>query len=515
MRITYGISVFVTGVVVCVLLASAGILQAGNLDSPGAPGATSSYTLEDIYSRLNSGTAGTQGNFTEPTSGPTAGTMHTLNDIMGKAPVVDASGASAGDVLSGKTFWGLTSGGWGPRIGTVTAGANVTGANGAKTVTIPDGLYSGSKTATAGDTNLVTGNIKSGVSVFGVAGSVQQATGDAGAGDVLTGKTFSNSTATGVSGTMFNIGTQNITPGTSAQTISQGYHNGSGTVTGDADLVTGNIRASTIIFGVSGKTEVVDTTSGTAAAGDILSGKTAWVDGMEITGSITTKTLSAASDTVAAGYYEATTLHAVDADLAEGNIKKNVNIFGVVGTYEGGGGSASVPKTGQTPTVPQNPAAAGSDGALQKGVAWPNPRFTDNGNGTVTDNMTGLIWLKNANCFGQRNWTTALSDCATLNSGGCGLTDGSVEGDWRLPNIRELFSLIDFRWFAPGLCNTAGTAQWSEGDPFTGVRSDYYWSSTTHAGATGYAWAVHLSDGFGISGLKTYTYFVWPVRGGQ
>ena len=38
----------------------------------------------------------------------------------------------------------------------------------------------------------------------------------------------------------------------------------------------------------------------------------------------------------------------------------------------------------------------------QKGVAWPNPRFTDNGNGTVTDNLTGLIWLKNANCFGTK-----------------------------------------------------------------------------------------------------------------
>ena len=57
---------------------------------------------------------------------------------------------------------------------------------------------------------------------------------------------------------------------------------------------------------------------------------------------------------------------------------------------------AMLPKTGQTTSY-----AAGDDGALQKGVAWPNPRFTDNGNGTVTDNLTGLIWLKNANCFGH------------------------------------------------------------------------------------------------------------------
>ena len=79
----------------------------------------------------------------------------------------------------------------------------------------------------------------------------------------------------------------------------------------------------------------------------------------------------------------------------------------------------------------------GQDGDWQKGVAWPNPRFTDNGNGTVTDNLTGLTWLKNANCYGTRVWATALTDANTLNSGECGLTDGSVEGDWRLPNVRE------------------------------------------------------------------------------
>lgn len=60
----------------------------------------------------------------------------------------------------------------------------------------------------------------------------------------------------------------------------------------------------------------------------------------------------------------------------------------------GGPSSAGVSKTGQTTSY-----GTRDDGALQKGVAWPNPRFTDNANGTVTDNLTGLIWLKNANCF--------------------------------------------------------------------------------------------------------------------
>ena len=62
---------------------------------------------------------------------------------------------------------------------------------------------------------------------------------------------------------------------------------------------------------------------------------------------------------------------------------------------------APVQKTGQiTVYGPRD------DGYWQQalGVEWPNPRFTDNGDGTVTDNLTGLIWLKDANCFGQKTW---------------------------------------------------------------------------------------------------------------
>jgi len=57
-----------------------------------------------------------------------------------------------------------------------------------------------------------------------------------------------------------------------------------------------------------------------------------------------------------------------------------------------------VPKTGQTTKY-----SDGDDGDLQKCVAWPDPRFTDNGDGTVTDNLTGLIWLKEANHIGTNH----------------------------------------------------------------------------------------------------------------
>ena len=178
---------------------------------------------------------------------------------------------------------------------------------------------------------------------------------------------------------------------------------------------------------------------------------------------------------------------------------------------------ALVEKTGQTELY-----VTGDDGDLEKGVAWSDPRFTDNGDGTVTDNLTGLIWLKNANCFGTRTWAQALSDCNNLADSGdpdlsCGLTDSSSAGDWRLPNVKELQSLIDYGVYNPALPNTdgTGTGQWSEDDPFSGVVSHFYWSSTTFASPTDDAWFVYLGYGHVSLANKYDAFYVWPVRGGQ
>ena len=163
------------------------------------------------------------------------------------------------------------------------------------------------------------------------------------------------------------------------------------------------------------------------------------------------------------------------------------------GTYENPcppNGPAPVPRTGQLESYHEL-----DDGHLKKGVAWPNPRFTDNGNGTVTDNLTGLIWLKNANCFGTETWTEALEDCDSLTAGYCGLTDGSSVGDWRLPNRFELESLLDLKYLDPALCNTAGTGQLTAGDPFNLQGGSYFSSSTTHANIPGYAWGVYMDVG--------------------
>src|SRR3990172_2872388 len=176
--------------------------------------------------------------------------------------------------------------------------------------------------------------------------------------------------------------------------------------------------------------------------------------------------------------------------------------------------AAAVPQTGQTTCWDTSRnvitcAGTGQDGDIQAGVVPPNPRFTDNGNGTITDNLTGLIWLKNANCFGTRTWALALTDANTLNSGECGLTDGSVDGDWYLPNRNELASLLDLENSNPAL---------PTGYPFTEFQIYYYWSSTTAVPDPSYAWLVFFLGGTLFADFKTssgFDAYVLPVRGGS
>jgi len=168
-----------------------------------------------------------------------------------------------------------------------------------------------------------------------------------------------------------------------------------------------------------------------------------------------------------------------------------------------------LPRTGQT-----LPYASGDDGTVQKGVAVSGPRFTDNANGTVTDNLTGLIWLRNARCdFGDAvtpafilSWSDALGVSNTLASGSCGLSDGSKAGDWRLPNVVELESLVDIAQAGPAL---------PVAHPFSGVQSNVYWSSTTNARNTGSAWTVNFDSGLVLDFNKALSYSVWAVRNVQ
>jgi hypothetical protein len=159
-------------------------------------------------------------------------------------------------------------------------------------------------------------------------------------------------------------------------------------------------------------------------------------------------------------------------------------------------------------------------------VPLPSPRFIDNNNGTITDDLTGLIWLKNTNCPGtSRDWQTALNDVVqldtdgTMNGNSCGDTSnaGSHQSDWRLPNIRELFSLVDLAFLSPAISNAAGTGQGSSSDPFTNFRTTQpYWSSTTFANNSSMAWIVFFLNGSVSSFTKSNGIIgVLAVRGGS
>ena len=172
--------------------------------------------------------------------------------------------------------------------------------------------------------------------------------------------------------------------------------------------------------------------------------------------------------------------------------------------------AAPVPQTGQTSCWDTSGTGiictgTGQDGDLRTGVVSPNPRFIDNGDGTFTDNRSGLTWLKDANCFDAQTWAQALVDANTLFNGACGLTDGSAAGDWHLPSILELISLMNFE-------NATGKP---DGNPFMDtLEEDVYWSSTTFAQATFGAWIVKFNQAFVFGLGKGAGGFVVAVRGG-
>jgi quinol monooxygenase YgiN len=172
------------------------------------------------------------------------------------------------------------------------------------------------------------------------------------------------------------------------------------------------------------------------------------------------------------------------------------------------GSSSRIAKTGQDKCFdPMGNeiacAGTGQDGELEKGVAWPDPRFDDNGDGTVTDNLTGLVWLKNAGQFDPLAWEDALKACNTLASPAPGLSDGSKAGSWRLPNLFELRSLMDYSEHSPALPG---------GHPFLHVRNSLYWTSSTVASAPNLARFVFVGIGPSVWDHKAVEANVWPVR---
>ncbi|MBK8482181.1 MAG: DUF1566 domain-containing protein [Proteobacteria bacterium] len=164
--------------------------------------------------------------------------------------------------------------------------------------------------------------------------------------------------------------------------------------------------------------------------------------------------------------------------------------------------------------------ATGQDGERRVGRSWPVPRFLDRGDGTVSDALTALTWLQDANCIatrypgfdsdgtadGQVGWERGLNFVRGLNDGtypDC----AAGHSDWRLPNRTELQSLVDLSRAQPALPADA---------PFLNVSATgYFWSSTSDPllARADYAWGVYLFSGFTTRYLKgSEARRVWPVR---
>ena len=141
-------------------------------------------------------------------------------------------------------------------------------------------------------------------------------------------------------------------------------------------------------------------------------------------------------------------------------------------------------------------------------------------NGTVKDMQTGLIWLKNANCFGLITWADANIRAAALASGQCGLNDGSKAGDWRLPTLEEWEAMLMVSCYpfpgGPTIPDRTGNACYLTGQHWaTNVQSNVYWSSTSNASIPSDAWAMDLFSREVNGGTKTFNLYVWPVRTGR
>lgn len=160
-----------------------------------------------------------------------------------------------------------------------------------------------------------------------------------------------------------------------------------------------------------------------------------------------------------------------------------------------------IPDTGQTTcynniTEPLSTCPAPGEPLAQDGSYTINPpSYSDNGNGTVTDNITNLIWQQTDDNT-KRTWDLAVNYCESNVAG----LPGS---DWRLPNARELASIHDLEKFDYAINNAFS------------ISDEMYWSSTTIVDSIDLAHIVRFYDGDLSMGRKTDKYYVRCVRGGE
>ncbi len=294
--------------------------------------------------------------------------------------------------------------------------------------------------------------------------------GTASGADVLVGKTFSSSAGIGATGTMPNNGAMSITPSTVTQTIPAGYHNGSGSVDGDADLTAGNIKLGVTLFGVSG----------TLGCGDGAIDAGEQCDQNNLNGAT-----------------------CVTQGFAFGSLQCGANCsFDTSGCF--------------------------------------TTRFTDNGDGTVSDAQTGLMWEKKGHFDGVAVECTSAVVCPDahdadnqytysfdnpLGPPGTAFTvmltqlnaGGGFAGhtDWRLPTLEELQGVTDYADATAPVTNAVfdtGCTSLCDGVACSCTVDDVYWTNDLVSSIPGNAWTVDFGDGSALNDTRDTTYFARAVR---
>lgn len=188
------------------------------------------------------------------------------------------------------------------------------------------------------------------------------------------------------------------------------------------------------------------------------------------------------------------------------------------------------PATGQTVSYTANkndkilaPVAVPDDGAVQAGATL---SYTDNGDGTVTDNNTGLMWEKKSDDGGLHDKDNAYiwSGTGAQETIWDWLDDVNAEGgagfagynDWRIPNVKELQTLAHYGRVTPATPEVFNSNCVAGATVLTGscTAGATYTSSTTWARSPGMAWGIRLQDGFSSLSDKTAGLRVRAVRGG-
>jgi len=183
----------------------------------------------------------------------------------------------------------------------------------------------------------------------------------------------------------------------------------------------------------------------------------------------------------------------------------------------------AIPATGQTTCW--NSAGAlvpcsgtGHDGNIKAGTPL---AYMDNGDGTITDLNTGLMWEKKSDDSTIHDKDTLYTWDQAFTTHVAGLNGANFAGhsDWRVPNYKELISILDLEMNTPAVdtaFNTGCAGGCSVGTCSCTITGSniYYWSSTSLASSPAFAWAVNFTTGDPAGRTKTLTHHVRAVRGG-